>query len=361
MKILTSVTLFILMVPCCKRGVDEPPEKPDRKWIRVVPDRPAGPDSVPAKQVLGEDSSIAADTVSTPETVAQIPADRLPDYRRAYRLASKSVVLISARTEHASRVGAGWAIGSGDRIVTSSKLVQGANQIIVKTIDGHSFSASLAGTDRFTQIALLNIKGENLPAPATLSRASPEVGQWILGIGNPMGLSFSASRGIISAIGRSGPVWDHTSYGDFIQVDMPTNKGNSGGPLIDLDGRAIGLITVIEMDGKQLAFAIPCDMVKTVVEHLQVHGRLVRSWLGIMFSEQDLTVTRIRIGSPASRSKLETGDRIISIAGETVETPEQLRWKIATAPAEKSTQMTVERLGEVLLLDLTLEKVPELP
>ena len=173
--------------------------------------------------------------------------------------------------------GSGFLISRDGYAVTNNHVVQNAEKVQVTTDDGKSYTAKVIGTDPRTDLALIKVEGDNFPF-VNLAESSPRVGDWVLAVGNPFGLGGTVTAGIVSARGRdigAGP------YDDFIQIDAPVNKGNSGGPTFDVDGNVIGVNTAIfspSGGSVGIAFAIPADTVKTVVAQLrdkrQCHPRL---------------------------------------------------------------------------------------
>jgi serine protease Do len=206
-------------------------------------------------------------------------------------------------------------------VLTNAHVVEGAEEIIVRTSDRREFVATLVGTDKRSDIALLKIEGEGLPAVKIGASQDLKVGEWVLAIGSPFGFESSATAGIVSAKGRSLP---SENYIPFIQTDVAINPGNSGGPLFNLDGEVVGVNSQIysRTGGFMgLSFSIPIDVVMDVVDQLQTKGRVSRGWLGVLI--QDVTrelaetfgmkqprgalVAQILPGSPAEAAKVQSG------------------------------------------------------
>ncbi|MFZ2082835.1 MAG: trypsin-like peptidase domain-containing protein, partial [Xanthobacteraceae bacterium] len=176
--------------------------------------------------------------------------------------------------------GSGFFISRDGFAVTNNHVVQNAEKVQVTTDDGKSYTAKVIGTDSRTDLALIKVEGDNFPF-VKLAENSPRVGDWVLAVGNPFGLGGTVTAGIVSARGRdigAGP------YDDFIQIDAPVNKGNSGGPTFDVDGNVIGVNTAIfspSGGSVGIAFAIPTDTVKSVVAQLRDKGAVTRGWIGV--------------------------------------------------------------------------------
>ena len=176
--------------------------------------------------------------------------------------------------------GSGFFISPDGYAVTNNHVVQNAENVQVTTDDGKLYSAKVIGTDPRTDLALIKVDGRDFPY-VKLAETTPRVGDWVLAVGNPFGLGGTVTAGIVSARGRdigAGP------YDDFIQIDAPVNKGNSGGPTFDVDGNVIGVNTAIfspSGGSVGIAFAIPADTVKSVITQLREKGKVTRGWIGV--------------------------------------------------------------------------------
>jgi serine protease Do len=233
-------------------------------------------------------------------------------------------------------------------IVTNNHVVEQADEIRVLLGDKRSFKAKLIGTDPKTDVAVIKIDASNLPTLPWGDSGTLQVGEMILAVGNPFGLNQTVTMGIISAVGRAN--MGIVDYEDFIQTDAAINPGNSGGALVNLKGELIGINTAIftRSGGYMgIGFAIPSNMVKTVMTSLVKHGKVVRGWIGVSIQElnQDLAkqfgaadtkgslVGDVLDDSPASKAKLERGDIITSYNDVPVNDPSHLRMLVAeTAP-----------------------------
>jgi serine protease Do len=176
--------------------------------------------------------------------------------------------------------GSGFFISADGYAVTNNHVVENADNVKVITDDGKTHTAKVIGTDPRTDLALIKVDGGTFPY-VKLADSAPRIGDWVLAVGNPFGLGGTVTAGIISARGRDIGA---SAYDDFIQIDAPVNKGNSGGPAFDTDGNVVGVNTAIfspSGGSVGIAFAIPSDTVKTVVAQLKDHGHVTRGWIGV--------------------------------------------------------------------------------
>jgi len=256
--------------------------------------------------------------------------------------------------------GSGFVVDPDGYIVTNHHVVDGADEVTVILNDGTRLKAQVKGADPKTDLALLKVDaGRPLPTVTFGTSASAQVGDWVLAVGNPFGLGGSVSAGIISARGRdinSGP------YDDYLQIDAPINRGNSGGPLFDAQGQVIGVnAAIFSPSGGNvgIGFAIPADMAKQVVAQLRDQGRVDRGWLGVEIqpvteeiaegigvkSGQGTLVAAVMPESPAAKAGLRPGDLILR-AGETeIADAKALSRLIAATPAGTSLSLEVYRDG----------------
>ena len=245
-------------------------------------------------------------------------------------------------------LGSGVIVSPDGYIVTNNHVVEGADELIVSLPDKRTFKATIIGTDPKTDVAVIKIDLSNLPVLPWGDATQLQVGEMVLAIGNPFGLSQTVTMGIISAVGRAN--MGIVDYEDFIQTDAAINPGNSGGALVNLKGELIGINTAIftQSGGYMgIGFAIPSNMAKSVMNSLLKHGKVVRGWIGVSIQEvtQDLAkefgaldtkgalVADVMDDSPAAKAKLERGDIITAYSGTMIRDPGQLRALVAeTAP-----------------------------
>lgn len=357
--------VLLLVLAACSPDSGHPREENGRKRIRVVAlpgeaPLPAPDDVLIQDQVEREAPGL--ETVPALTEEQRVPPGELPDYASIYARVAPSVVEISSQVpgRDKPRRGTGFFIDSLGRILTSGHVVEAGDKVLVRTWDQREFPARVLGMDRHTDLAVLDVDGDNLPPPLPFSLGEPQVGDWILAVGNPLGLTFSATRGIISATGRSQVVWDPAGYYDYIQTDAAINLGNSGGPLVDTRGAVVGICAVLDPDADRISFAVPASMAAVSASHLIRYGRLVRSWLGVQLTMLDHSVSVLAVleGSPASRAGIKPGDRVVAWQGEPVDGVGSFRWDIAKTPVGEAAEITVDRDGELLDLVAVMEDAP---
>jgi serine protease Do len=268
--------------------------------------------------------------------------------------------------------GSGFFISADGFIVTNNHVVEHATDVTVTTVDGKEIPARVVGTDPKTDLALLQVKsGDNYPF-VTFATQSPRVGDWVIAVGNPFGLGGTVTAGIVSARGRdigSGP------YDDFLQIDAPVNRGNSGGPTFNAEGEVVGVNTAIfspSGGSVGIGFAIASDVVKSVVASLKDHGSVARGWLGVEIqpvtpdiaeslgikSTLGALVARDQANSPALAAGVKEGDVITAVNGESVSDPHDLARKIAAMGPKKTVDITLLRNGAPQTVSLTLGILP---
>ena len=245
--------------------------------------------------------------------------------------------------------GTGFFISADGYIVTNNHIVERSTKVSVFTAAGEEFPAKVVGTDPLTDIALIKVEIKNAPFAELGDSAAVKVGEWVLAVGNPLGMEHTVTAGIVSAKGRQLFLGDASSYEDFIQTDAAINRGNSGGPLVNMRGEVIGINSNILTGGSSggnigIGFAIPSAMAKKVVIQLKEKGKVVRGRLGISIAadiNQDTQkslnlkslkgalVNSIEPGLPADKAGLTRYDVIIGINGQPVENRNDLRIKIA--------------------------------
>jgi len=267
--------------------------------------------------------------------------------------------------------GSGFFISADGYAVTNNHVVQNAETVTVTADDGKTYTAKVIGTDPRSDLALIKVDGANFPF-VKLADASPRIGDWVLAVGNPFGLGGTVTAGIVSARGRdigAGP------YDDFIQIDAPVNKGNSGGPTFDVDGNVIGVNTAIfspSGGSVGIAFAIPADTVKSVVAQLRDKGSVTRGWIGVQI--QPLTadladsmglkqttgalVSEPQPDSPAVKAGIQSGDVITSVDGADIHDARELARRIGTMAPGTSVKLGLIHQGQEKTVTLTLGTLP---
>jgi len=275
-------------------------------------------------------------------------------------------------------LGSGVIIGADGTIVTNHHVIKHADQITVVLSDRREFEAKLIGSDERTDIAVLRIDARGTPLPVLEFGDSDavEVGDLVLAVGDPFGVGQTVTSGIISALART--TVGISDFNFFIQTDAAINPGNSGGPLVTMDGKLIGVNSAIYSGSGGsigIGFAIPSNMVRTVVASIRSGGRLVRPWLGAhgetvtadvasslgLSRPSGVLVNEIYKGSAAASAGLKPGDVILKIDGRGVDDAESLRYRIATKPVNTTANLTVFRQGQQLNVPIALTAPPESP
>ena len=264
-------------------------------------------------------------------------------------------------------LGSGFIISKDGYVVTNNHVVEKADEIKVVLQGGEeSYPAEIVGRDPETDLALLKIEADReLPVLKFGDSQELEVGQWVMAIGNPFGLDHTVTAGIISAKGRvigAGP------YDNFLQTDASINPGNSGGPLLNGEGRVVGINTAIVASGQGIGFAIPSSMAEDVIAQLKEYNKVKRGWLGVTIQDVDentakalglsdpkgALVASVRPGDPADQSGIKVGDVIVSVNGKPVENAGDLTRTIGSISPDETVNMTVWRQGSIKELKVKL-------
>ena len=273
-------------------------------------------------------------------------------------------------------LGSGFIIDPSGYVVTNSHVIGDAAKVEVTLQDDSKYTAKIIGRDPKTDIAVLKINAEKLPYVKFGDSSAAQVGDWVMAVGNPFGLGGTVTTGIISARGRdihSGP------FDDFLQIDAPINRGNSGGPTFNLEGEVIGINTAIYSPSGGsvgIGFAVPSNLAKTVVAQLEEHGKVSRGWLGVqiqevtpaiaaslgLHGEHGALVAVVTPDSPGAKAGIKQGDVILSFNGSDVSQLRDLPRLVAGTAPDTATMMKVWRNGQTVELqakvgELTNEKV----
>jgi serine protease Do len=264
--------------------------------------------------------------------------------------------------------GSGFFITADGYAVTNNHVVDKAKEVQVTTDDGKSYSAKVIGTDAKTDLALIKVDGRDDFPHVKFAEQTPRIGDWVLAVGNPFGLGGTVTAGIVSARGRdigSGP------YDDYVQIDAPVNKGNSGGPTFNMDGNVIGVNTAIfspSGGSVGIAFAIPADTVKQVVAQLKDKGSVTRGWIGVhiqpvtpdiadslgLKTPKGALVADPQPGGPADKAGIHAGDVITAVDGKPVKDARDLARQIGGLAPGSQVKLTIWRKGEEKSFSLTL-------
>jgi serine protease Do len=270
--------------------------------------------------------------------------------------------------------GSGFIIGKDGHILTNNHVVEGADIITVILSDKKEVKAKLIGTDPQTDIALLKIDGgDNLPVVPLGDSDALEVGEWVIAIGNPFGLSQTVTVGIVSAKGRNRV--GINDYENFIQTDAAINPGNSGGPLLNIHGEVVGINSALYTRSggyMGIGFAIPVNMVKSIENQLNDHGKVTRGWIGVGIQDVDenlaksfnlkkaegILVSEVQQGSPAEKAGLKQGDVILRLDNNALNNVNDLRNKISLLPPKTTLILQIIRDGKSKDVEITVGEQP---
>ncbi len=274
----------------------------------------------------------------------------------------------------AKALGSGFLVDAEGHVVTNNHVVDGASKVVVTLDDGRELDAKVVGRDPRTDVAVLKVEaGAGLPFLSLGDSDKAQPGDWVVAMGNPFGLGGSVTAGIVSARGRdigAGP------YDDFLQIDAPINRGNSGGPLFGTDGTVVGVNTAIYSPSGGsvgIGFAIPSNVVKQVVAELEAHGRMERGFLGVSTQKIDpamaaalklpkaegALVADVQPDGPAAKAGLKSGDVVTAVNGAAVQDPRALARQVAALRPGSTAQLTVQRDGAEQVLSMTAATLPD--
>jgi serine protease Do len=269
--------------------------------------------------------------------------------------------------------GSGFIIDTDGHVLTNNHVVRDAADITVTLNDKRTFKAKVVGADPGSDVAVIKIEGDNLPTLPLGDSDKIRVGDWAIAIGNPLGvLRGSVTVGIISAEGRSNlNIFGGTpEFQDFIQTDASINFGNSGGPLCNIRGEAIGINTAINPNGQGIGFAIPINLARHVADQLVAHGKVSRAMLGVNLAEltpeiaegfglasstQGVVIQSVMDNSPAARAGIKRNDVIIELDGQPVSDLQKFRLRVSDMPAGRSVPVIVLRDGKRMSFNVTLD------
>ncbi|SHO43033.1 DegQ family serine endoprotease [Desulfopila aestuarii] len=270
--------------------------------------------------------------------------------------------------------GSGFIISKDGYILTNNHVVEEADTITVILSDEQEFKAELIGRDPQSDVALIKIKDKaQLPVLALGDSDALEVGEWVIAIGNPFGLSQTVTAGVVSATGRSSV--GINEYENFIQTDAAINPGNSGGPLLNINGEVVGINSALysRTGGYMgIGFAIPINMVKNIEEQLKNAGKVTRGWLGVVIQNVDenlarsfgldkaegILVSEVQPGSPADKSGVKQGDVIVRLNGTTLKDVADLRNRVALMSPDSSAKLDVIRNGKDVSVQVNIGERP---
>ncbi|WP_437794780.1 S1C family serine protease [Sorangium sp. So ce693] len=304
------------------------------------------------------------------------------------RRADPAVATVKARVERqqqpggrrrtvAEGLGTAFVYDPEGFLLTNNHVIEGATDILVSFVDGRDIKATVIGRDKHTDVAVLKVEEKGLPSLPLGDSDTIEVGDWVVAIGNPFGLSHTVSAGILSAKGRTRDDvkgLDPSGYFNFLQTDASINPGNSGGPLLSLKGEVVGINAAVRANANNIGFAIPINMVRQLLPMLLRDGKIRRSQVGVIVDvlnsieagrlkrpdRKGAWVKTVVAGGPADRAGIAPDDVIIGFEGKTISDPNELRWMASIAGVNKVVTLRVARLERVFDVRLTLGELPEL-
>ena len=302
----------------------------------------------------------------------QLPPDLPPEMEEFFKRFYQGPGRNNPAPREASSLGSGFIISRDGFVLTNHHVVNNASEIIVKLKDRRELVAKLIGSDESTDVALLKVESKDLPVIEIGNPDDLQVGEWVLAIGTPFGFEQSVTAGIVSAKGRSLP---DGNYVPFIQTDVAINPGNSGGPLINMQGKVVGINSQIYSRSggyMGLSFSIPIDVAMNVVDQLKSKGKVARGWLGVQI--QDVTrqlaesfgmdrphgalVAKVIPGGPAEKAGIQVGDIIVEFNGQIIETSGELPPRVGVFPVDERAKIKILRQGDKQEISIKIGLLP---
>ncbi len=331
--------------------LEEPPEQPSPlKDTSAPPTRIVYPNVPGSFVATSKKVKPSVVNIFTAQVVRQSPFSRWMGFENFFRHPNAERIQRS--------LGSGFVIDAQGYILTNFHVVRGAHEILVQLENGRESPAVPVGAEPGIDVALLHVEGTDL-VPATLGDSdSLQVGEWVVAVGNPFGLSHTVTAGIVSAKGRDyrDLGMNQRGYQNFIQTDASINPGNSGGPLVNTSSEVVGMNTAVSAEGQGLGFAVPINMVKAILPQLKRTGRVVPAWLGIGIREMTdelqrrlrapagILVTEVFSDGPAD-GYLMPGDVITKFNDEGLLSSSELSWMTSIAGVGNEVKLTVHRRG----------------
>jgi serine protease Do len=333
----------------------------------AAPGVPAPPPGVPAPAIV---------------TGEGMPISFAPLAKRA----DPAVATVKARVERetpsgrrrviAEGLGTAFVYDPAGFLLTNNHVIDEATDVFVGFVDGAELKASVVGRDKHTDIAVLKVEEKGLPSLPLGDSDATEVGDWVVAIGNPFGLSHTVSAGILSAKGRTKDDvkgLDEEGYFNFLQTDASINPGNSGGPLLNVRGEVVGINSAVRANANSIGFAIPINMVKQLLPTLLKEGKVKRSAMMVEVGSLNTIeaarlkrpdrkgawVMRVLPGGPADRAGIAPDDVILAFDGKPIGDPNDLRWMASIAGVNRTSLVRVARQDRVFDVKVTLVEKPE--
>ena len=325
-----------------------------------------------------ETASPAATTVAAASTAQQAAAQSTLSVSQLYRSARSGVVEVIAQERaadspfpgggsgEATAQGSGFVYDSAGHVITNQHVVDGAESVSVRFANGKTYSAKVVGSDPSTDIAVIDVEApaSDLKPIELADSSAVEVGDGVIAIGSPFGLEQTVTTGIVSALHRQITAPNNFSIDDAIQTDAAINHGNSGGPLLGMDGDVVGVNSQIESDSggnDGVGFAVPSNTVGSIADALISDGSVEHAYLGVATEDASSSGARlaeVRSGTPAAKSNLRSGDVVTKLDDETVTSADELRRLVDSKNPGDSVQLTIVRGGKTLTVNVTLGTRP---
>ncbi|AKT43365.1 S1C family serine protease [Chondromyces crocatus] len=327
--------------------------------------------------------------MSPPPAPAVVNSEGMPSsFAPLAQQADPAVATVKARVERPGRLGRKRTVAEGlgtafvynsdGYLLTNNHVIEDATDIVVSFVDERELQASVIGRDKRTDVAVLKVEEKGLPALPLGDSDVIQVGDWVVAIGNPFGLSHTVSAGILSAKGRTRDDvkgLDPSGYFSFLQTDASINPGNSGGPLLNLRGEVVGINAAVRANANNIGFAIPINMVKQLLPMLLREGRIRRSAIGVVVDSLNAIeaarlkrpdrkgawVKSVAAGGPADKAGVAPDDVILAFDGKLVSNPNELRWLVSIAGVNKPVSLRLGRHERVFDVRVTLGEQQEVP
>lgn len=284
-----------------------------------------------------------------------------------------SVAKVKAEMRRGEGMGTAFVYDSAGYLLTNHHVIENARSITLSLRDGRELPATVVGSDKRTDVAILKVEDTSLPSLPLGNSDEALVGDWVVAIGHPFGLSHTVSAGILSARGRTREDvngLDPSGYFSFLQTDASINPGNSGGPLLNLRGEVVGINSAIRANANGIGFTIPINMVKDLMPILLKHGKIARSAIGVIVGEtkdrpgknkelKGAWVRDVQGGGPAESAGMKVDDVIVAFNGNPIDGPEALRWYASIAGIGQPATVRVITDGKERDIKVTLSALPE--
>ncbi len=293
----------------------------------------------------------------------RLAGDHCPDFAGVFERISRGVVAIyvpdpsSADSSHPIRIGTGFFIDVAGHVLTNAHVVHGTRRVKVRLWNNQEYDAEVRGQDTFTDLALLRVRSAPPVTPLDLGTSEDvRVGEWVMAVGTPFGLSHSVTVGVLSARHRWRVLIDQDEqYTNFIQTDAPIHPGNSGGPLLDADGKVIGISTALQQEAPGIGFALPIDVARALLPLLKRGVTLNRDWLGLHLPTEHgreyssgIPIIDVREGAPAARVGLRPGDVLVAVNEQQLTRIPDLRLLMAAMSLGGDMRLEVRRGTDLL-------------